>query len=230
MNAETKKTDWKLVKSLLERLKQLNDQEDSKLWEFTGFACGHTLTLEGQKILHSIICRVGFERVVGVVDYGPDGFMRYQIHKEDFQNFVEVLDNLIDIELRALGIINHVAAWQLLKGLAHLLNTTDQFIAVSKTGNRIGVKLEDPLRVYLLRIIITARLENYVSDKLYNSGEICREISLLRFCRDLDIIEDFIKSMNGTERGDFFVFDIGKVDSEMTISEFIDYTCRQQIE
>ncbi len=251
MNVELKKkqTDWKLVKSLLERLKQLNNQKDVEFWKFAGTACGDTMSLEGRKILHRIIDEVGIERVIGVTDYGLDGIPDYQIHKESFQNFVEVLDNLIKQHLETS--VQYDEAWKLLKGLAHLLNTSDQFFVQREECAGLGkecdnkVFLENPFRAYLYRIINVAQLQDIVSDALYDSDadageqsfvkpyQICDWMYVDDLYNDLDVIEKFLKSMQSSTPEQFkFKIDIpfeGNCNVEMTLAEFVKYECQQQI-
>lgn len=251
MNVELKKkqTDWKLVKSLLERLKQLNNQKDVEFWKFAGTACGDTMSLEGRKILHRIIDEVGIERVIGVTDYGLDGIPDYQIHKESFQNFVEVLDNLIKQHLETS--VQYDEAWKLLKGLAHLLNTSDQFFVQREECAGLGkecdnkVFLENPFRAYLYRIINVAQLQDIVSDALYDSDadageqsfvkpyQICDWMYVDDLCNDLDVVEKFLNSIqtNTPEKFEFetdILFE-GNCNVEMTLAEFVKYECQQQI-
>ncbi len=251
VNSELKKerTDWELVRALLERLRQMNNQKDIELWEFAGTECEETVSLEGQQILRRIIDEVGIERVVGVTDYGLDGIPNYQIHKESFQNFVEVLDNLIKQHLATS--VQYDEAWKLLKGLAHLLNISNQFFVQREECAGLGkecdnkVFLENPFRVYLYCIINVAQLQDIVSDELYDNSadvgeqsfvkpyQICDWMYVDDLCNDLDVVEKFLKSMQ-TSTPEQFKFEIdvpfeGNCDVEMTLAQFVKYECQQQI-
>ena len=227
-------TDWELVEALLDRLKQLNTQ-DGELWQFAGTGCTDALVTSAKKLLQEIVKQVGIERVVGVVDYGFDGIFDYQLHKDDFDNFVEVLDNLI----KQRSSKNYKEAWNLLKGLAYLLDTSDQFTATISDGCfEMWVSLDDAFRVYLYRIIRAAELGEFVvvyrhDDKqcAYNKEAILKKIPFDMLYGDLKLIEDTIRSMYQL-RPRPFVFDIEELDESkrrMTLAEFVKYECDQQL-
>jgi len=112
------------------------------------------------------------------------------------------------------------------------------------TDGDYRVILESPFRTYLYRIIITAQLQDIISDTLFDinadAGEqsqnkpyqICDQIFVDDLYNDLNVVENLIKSMCGVR--DKFIFDIdeivdGNARSKMSIAAFIRYECEHQL-
>ncbi len=240
MTVNTKDVDWQLVKALLEQLKKLNLQKEPSLWTFNGTQTGDILVSTGQKILYHIVQEVGIERLIGIADYGLNAIPNYQIYQENFSNFVGVLDSLIK---QHLSIVNYEEAWVLLKGLARFMDNLDPIVfedyqIIEGDMENIGVRLVQPVRIYLFKIIHVAGLRGMLYDTFYDDVswnasvepyQICDEIDFEELCVNITTIESFIRSV--TDNWEMFTFDIEelatieKPRTKMTLEDFLQHEC-----